>query len=125
MYNMKSVKEIYEYFKQFPNAKKQSGSLLDFLQTIPGFSTNNDSSSGLQSMNMTMGMEYLHICEKMCGDLLLIKVKPASIIKIDPHYIYVNSVNSSDPSGFIHELDYGLYDFKYRGFVYTRIFFEQ
>ena len=35
---MKTVKEIYDYFHQFPNADKKSASLIEFLETIPGFS---------------------------------------------------------------------------------------
>ena len=34
---MKTVKEIYDYFHQFPNADKKSASLMEFLETIPVF----------------------------------------------------------------------------------------
>ena len=33
---MKTVKAIYDYFHQFPNADKKSASLKEFLETIPG-----------------------------------------------------------------------------------------
>ena len=75
-------------------------------------------------MNISMGMEYLKICEKMCDDSLLLKVKKESVIKINPHYIAVDSANFSNPELFIRELEYGLYDFKYRGFSYIRNYFE-
>ena len=117
---MKTVKEIYDYFHQFPNADKKSASLMEFLETIPGFSEPDSRGNGLATMNMSMGKEYLRICEQMEDDNLLIKVKHASIIKIDPHYIAVDSVNSSNPSEFLQELNYGLYDFKYRGFSHIR-----
>ena len=120
---MKTVKEIYDYFHQFPNADKKSASLKEFLETIPGFSEPDSRGNGLATMNMSMGKEYLRICEQMEDDNLLIKVKHASIIKIDPHYIAVDSVNSSNPSEFLQELNYGLYDFKYRGFSYIRKYF--
>ena len=84
---MKAVKEIYDYFHQFPNANKKSASLMDFLETIPGFSEPDSRGNGLATMNMSMGKEYLRICEQMEDDNLLIKVKHASIIKIDPHYL--------------------------------------
>ena len=121
---MKTVKEIYDFFHHFPNADKKSASLMDFLETIPGFSEPDGRDEGMTTINISMGMEYLRICEKMCDDVLLIKVKDASVIKIDPHYIAVDSVNSSAPEELIHKLEYGLYDFKYRGFVYTRHLFE-
>lgn len=117
---MKTVKEIYDYFHQFPNADNRSASLMDFLKTIPGFLEPDSRGNGLSTMNMSMGEEYLRICEQMEEDRLLIKVKNASIIRIDPHYMAVDSVNFSNPSVFLQELDYGLYDFKYRGFAYLR-----
>ena len=40
----------------------------------------------------------------MEDDNLLIKVKEASFLKIDPQYIAVDSVNSSNPEEFIQEL---------------------
>ena len=120
---MKTVKEIYNYFHQFLNVDKKSASLMEFLETIPGFSEPDSRGNGLSTMNMSMGKEYLRICEQMEDDNLLIKVKHASIIKIDPHYIAVDSVHSSNPSEFLQELNYGLYDFKYRGFSYIRNYF--
>ncbi len=35
---MKTVKDIYDFFHQFPNKDKNSASLMEFLETIPGFS---------------------------------------------------------------------------------------
>lgn len=121
---MKTVKEIYDFFHQFLNTDKQSASLMDFMKTVPGFLEPNSSGGGTLSMNISMGMEYLKICEKMCDDSLLLKVKKESVIKIDPHYIAVDSANFSNPELFIRELEYGLYDFKYRGFSYIRNYFE-
>ena len=34
---MKTVKDIYDFFHQFPNKDKNSASLMEFLETIPGF----------------------------------------------------------------------------------------
>lgn len=121
---MKTVKDIYDFFHQFPNKGKNSASLMEFLETIPGFSEPDSRGIGMSSINMSIGKEYLKICEQMEDDNLLIKVKEASFLKIDPQYIAVDSVNSSNPEEFIQELVYGLYDFKYRGFAYTRRYFE-
>ena len=35
---MKTVKDIYDFFHQFPDKDKNSASLMEFLETIPGFS---------------------------------------------------------------------------------------
>lgn len=119
---MKTVKEIYDYFTEAMKTAKYQASLLDFLDTIPEFS--EVSEDGISTMNMTLGREYLAICEKMCNDGLLVQVKRANIIGIDPQYIAVDPVNFDTPQEFIQELEYGMYDFKYRGFVYTRETFK-
>ena len=50
----------------------------------------------------------------------LVGIKNAFVRLFDQNkYIGVHEVNSSNPNAFIHELDYGVYDFKYRGFAYT------
>ena len=121
---MKSVKDIYDYFHQFPTSEKKSASLYEFLETIPGFLQPDNRGNGMNKLDISMGMEYLRVSEKMCDDLLLIKVKDATILKIDPHYIAIDAVNSSNPEAFKKDLDYGVYDCKYRGFEYTRGVFE-
>lgn len=122
---MKTVKEIYDFFGQYPKGEKKSASLLEFLQTIPEFEVPDETQEGMSTMDMTLGMEYLNICKQMCEDFLLIEVQKPSILLLDPHYIAVNEVNSSNPEEFVRELEYGLYDFKYRGPAYTRSIFEK
>lgn len=121
---MKTVKEIYDFFQKNTGADCSASSLMDFFETVPCFKVCTKDSSGLSSMNMSLAMEYLKICEKMCDDFLLLRVKEPSVIGIDGQYIAVHSVNSSDPAVFRHEIDYGKYDFKYRGFPYTRDTFQ-
>lgn len=121
---MKTVKEIYDFFSHYPNGDKVSASLLEFLQTVPGFDVPDETREGMSKMDMSLGMEYLKICKQMCEDFLLIEVQKPSPLGIDSHYIAVNKVNSYNPEEFVRELDYGLYDFKYRGPAYTRSFFE-
>lgn len=56
---MKTVREIYDFFLQyFTNGGKQL-SLMDFMNTVPGFVEKID--DGMESMNMSMGMEYYKI----------------------------------------------------------------
>lgn len=115
---MKTVKEIYDFFSQFPNREKCSASLLEFLESLPGFWEKDGDDT--QIMNMSLGREYLNICRKMCEDVLLLEVKSPSPIGIDPHYIAVSKEYSSNPEEFVNELEYGFYDYKYRGPAYTR-----
>ena len=115
---MKTVKEIYNFFLDSMNSERHHASLMDFLKTVPEFKENQG--DGCSMMNMSLGMEYLKICEQMCNDFLLIKVKNAGAILIDAEYIAVSQTNSTNPKVFIDEIEYGKYDFKYRGFPHIR-----
>lgn len=115
---MKTVKEIYNFFLDSMNSERHRASLMDFLETVPEFKKKQD--DGCSKMNMSLGMEYLKICEQMCNDFLLIKVKNAGAILIDAEYIAVSQTNSTNPKVFIDEIEYGKYDFKYRGFPHIR-----
>lgn len=115
---MKTVKEIYDFFLQFFSNGGKHLSLMDFMNTVPGFLETKE--DGIGSMNVSLGMEYFRICEKMVDDLLLMRIKANPMMGIMTQYLAVHSANSSDPQAFNLALDYGAYDFKYRGFVYTR-----
>ena len=54
---MKTVKDIYDFFHQFPNKDKNSASLMEFLETIPGFSEPDSRGIGMSSINMSIGKE--------------------------------------------------------------------
>lgn len=118
---MKTVRDIYEFFLQFFSNGGKHLSLMDFMKTVPGFLETKD--DGIGSMNVSLGMEYYRICEKMVDDLLLMRIKDNPVMGIMTQYLAVHSANSSDPQAFFKELNYGVYDFKYRGFVYTRDYF--
>jgi hypothetical protein len=117
---MKKVREIYDFFLQGMKSGKAK-SLFDFMQTIPEFETKRGDE--MTEMNMSLAMEYSKICEQMKEDMLLIQTNRNQLICLPTEYIGVSSVNSSDPELFEKELDYGVYDFKYRGFSYVRQYF--
>lgn len=119
---MKTVKEIYDYFLEGILNGEGARSLMGFMNTIPGFHTKGQDKAG--SMNVSLGMEYYRICEKMADDLLLLKTKPNTVMPFMSEYVGVSSVNSSIPEAFDREIAYGGYDFKYRGFAYTYNFFK-
>ena len=111
-----TVKDNYNFFLQGIREGGKASSLMQLLDTVPGFHTPTD--DGMEKLNMSIGMEYYKICEKMVEDVLLIKVKSNPMLPFLNEYIGVNSTNSSKPQEFVRELDYGVYDFKYRGFTH-------
>ena len=117
---MKTVKEIHDFFMKRKDGKELS--LGDLMETIPGYVVGKDD-SGIEKCNWTMAQEYYRICEKMCDDLLLINVKPNKIACFGNHYVGVDNKSSDEPDVLEKQLEYGAFDFKYRGFVYTRDFF--
>ena len=117
------VKKIYDFFKQNGPSNNKTVSLYDFLKTIPGFITQTSGSSTM--MNMEIANHISSLCKKMTEqDMLLIRIKNNSTICLQDVYMSVNEVNFSNPTEFTRDLNYGVYDFKYQGFVYTRNWFE-
>lgn len=117
---MKTVREIHEFFMNRKDGKELS--LSDFMNTVPGFIVEKYETGG-ENCNWTMAQEYYRICEKMCDDLLLVNVQPNRTMCLGNHYIGVDNKLSDEPEAIEKLLEYGAYDFKYRGFVYTRNFF--
>ncbi len=115
------VKRLYEFFKQNPS---KHVTLLDFLNTVPGFLYKAE--SGVDMMNMGIANETSAICKKMAEDRLLIPVtvKNQSLCILDS-YISSGNLNFDDYNLLLSNLDYGTYDFKYLGFVFTRDYFER
>jgi hypothetical protein len=113
---MKTVKDIRDFFLQGIH-KGRASTLDEFLRTLPGYVT--PAQEGLETIDMSIAQSYYQICEKMVADNLLVKVESYPMMCFKNKYIGVHEVNSSNPNAFIHELDYGVYDFKYRGFAYT------
>lgn len=111
---MKTVKDIYQFFLQRAEGDKFH-SLMEFMDTISGFNIKAD--QGLNTMNITLGMEYYKICEKMADDSLMLRISQNLQMGLCNQYMSIPDVNTSDPQEFNRELDYGLYDFKYRGFT--------
>lgn len=120
---MKTVKDIYDFFLNIPS-DKESLSLGDFMETIDGY-VEEEIKDGLQKCDWTLAQEYYNICEQMCKDLLLINVRPNKMICVANNYIAISSKCANCPEEFEQDLKYGVYDFKYRGFVYTRDYFTK
>lgn len=117
---MKTVKEIHDFFMKHKGDKGIS--LGEFMDTVPGFIVEKYETGG-ENCNWTMAQEYYHICEKMCDDLLLVNVQPNRTMCLGNHYIGIDNAISDEPETIERLLEYGAYDFKYRGFVYTRNYF--
>lgn len=120
---MKRVSEIYDFFMQYLSDGGRQLTLMDFMKTVPGFIEKRDDNT--ESMNMSLGMEYFRICEKMVDDSLLMRIKQNPMMSLMTGYISIHSVNSDNPQIFNMLLDYGTYDFKYRGFTYTYNHFKE
>ena len=113
---MKTVRDIRDFFLQGMHDGKAL-SLDDFLRTLPGYVS--PAKDGLETIDMSIAQSYYQICEKMVTDNLLVKIETNPMMCFLNKYIGVHEVNSSNPDAFTHELDYDVYDFKYRGFAYT------
>lgn len=119
---MLKVKDIIDFFNT-PIDKGKANSLLALLHTIPNF-TRLNKDDGSEEISLGMITEYYHICQKMCDDLILTNVNPTEMIRAYKQYIFSLLPDVlSEQSVFRHQLEYGYYDFKYRGFVYTRDYF--
>lgn len=114
---MKTVKEIHDFFMNRKDGKELS--LDDFMETVPGYIVEQYPTVG-QSCNWSMAQEYYSICEKMCDDLLLMNVHPNRMICVDNRYVGLSNKLTDNPEEIKRDLDYGAYDYKYRGFVYVR-----
>lgn len=118
------VEQIYNFFKQNIELEKKV-TLYDFLKTIPGFEIQTPGSSSMVSMNMDIANNISSLCKKMASqDMLLIPIKTNPTIFLSDEYLSIGEVNCTDPIEFIRDLNYGTYDFKYQGFVYTRSWFK-
>ena len=119
---MLKVKDIIDFFNT-PIEDGIAKSLFDLLHTIPEFSRRNEE-NGREELDISMITEYHHICQKMCDDLFLTNVNPTELISAYKKYIYSLPADIfSNPDSLRNQLEYGYYDFKYRGQVYTRDYF--
>ncbi len=117
---MKTIKDIRDFFLQGIHDGRALP-LDELLRTIPGYVS--PAQNGLETIDMSIAQAYYQICEKMVADNLLVKVESNPMMCFQNKYIGVHEVNSSNPDVFTRDIDYGAYDFKYRGFVYTRDYF--
>ena len=118
---MKTVKDIHKFFlRRKPDGKEFS--LDDFMKTVDGYIVERYEGGG-ENCNWSLAQEYYNICTKMCNDLLLINTQSNNIICIANEYIGIDNGIADNPQAIARDMDYGTYDFKYRGFVYTRDYF--
>jgi serine protease Do len=116
------VKSIYDFF--FSNITRDiKRTLSDFLNTIPEYRIKGD--DGIDIIDMVVANNISSICKQMANDMLLIPLKPYSSFCLYDIYSSVPESNFVDYPAFLMDLEYGAYDFKYQGFVYTRNWFER
>lgn len=116
------VKSIYDFF--FSNITRDiKRTLSDFLNTIPEYRIKGD--DGIDIIDMVVANNISSICKQMANDMLLIPLKPYSSFCLYDIYSSVPESNFGDYPAFLMDLEYGAYDFKYQGFVYTRNWFER
>lgn len=116
------VKRIYEFFHDNPKLEKHK-TLSDFMDTIPGFTI--EGADGLDRIDMNLANHVSAICKQMANDMLLIPINVNSSFCLPDVYFSIGESNIGDYETFLQELEYGSYDFKYQGFVYTRNWFEK
>ena len=112
---MVTIKSIYYYFRKKMDEGKASSPILEFLETVPGFYGTNG--RGNETMDVSLAMSVVRICDKMVADVLLMESKTNVMLPWLNEYICVHEVNSTNPQQFLQDLDYGTYDFKYYGFT--------
>lgn len=118
---MVTVKDIFYHFRKKQGEGIFTSPILEFLETVPGFKWKDE--NGTETMNMSLAMQVIRICDRMSEDMLLIKTKTNPFPVLN-EYFCVHEVNTSDPESFLRELDYGTYDFKYQGLSYVYEFFK-
>jgi serine protease Do len=116
------VQKIYKFFYDNPSLEKHK-TLSDFLDTLPGFRIEED--NGISRIDMNLANYVSSICKQMANDMLLIPVKTNPTFCLPHVYYPIGESNIGDYAAFLEELEYGSYDFKYQGFVYTRNWFEK
>lgn len=120
---MKTVKEIYDFFQQSVDSASKNLSLL--VSSDPDFMIKDDDGNVIDA-DMILAATYYKICEKMVDDILMIRLPNTnSITYLQNVYVSLNSSNFQHTAKLKTELEYGTYDFKYKGFYYTRDWFLQ
>lgn len=118
------VKQIYDFFMQNPKSGGKNVTLYDFLITLPDFERKE--AGGLGMMDMGIANKISSLCKKMASqDMLLMSLKTSSMICLYDEYMSFRKPNIRNYDEFLQDLNYGVYDFKYQGFVYTRNWFER
>ena len=114
---MKTVKEIYDFFQQ--GLDLASKDLSQLVSSDPDFLVKNESGKVVDA-NMTLAASYFKVCEKMVDDLLMVRIpNNKNLVYLQNVYVSANDADPEKVAALKKELEYGSYDYKYRGFVYT------
>ena len=116
------VKRIYDFFQDNVTLTPHR-TLSDFLNTVPEYRIKSE--DGIDRVSIVVANYISSICKQMANDKLLIPLKPYSSFCLYDIYSSVPESNFGDYPAFLMDLEYGAYDFKYQGFVYTRNWFER
>ena len=116
------VKRIYDFFQDNVTLTPHR-TLSDFLNTVPEYRIKSE--DGIDMVSMVVANYISSICKQMANDMLLIPLKPYNAFCLYDTYSSVPESNFGDYTSFLMGLEYGAYDFKYQGFVYTRNWFER
>lgn len=106
------VSRIYEFFK------KQDKSLDDFLKTLPNYISHTDDGK-FEKFDYSLALNISQLCKYLKKEGLLMQVKSNPSICICDKYISVGDVNFLDSYGLLSDVQYGAFDFKFNGFVFT------
>ena len=111
------VKRIYDFFQDNVTLTPHR-TLSDFLKTVPEYRIKSE--DGIDMVSMVVANYISSICKQMANDMLLIPLKSYNVFCLYDTYSSDQESNFGDYYSFLLDLEYGAYDFKYQGFVYTR-----
>lgn len=113
------IRDIYYFFLENLSRDKKDWLVLDkYLERIPGYSSIGE--DGIEKFSPGIASWIDNLCQKMVDETLLININRIPNAPFNNIYLSIHKVNALNPDEFIHEIDYGAYDFKHQGFPFTR-----
>lgn len=115
---MKTVKDIYDFFQQGIDSARKD--LSQLVSSDPDFMIKNTDGKVIDA-NMSLASEYYKVCERMVNDTLMMRLPSIDhLLYLQNIYVSLHNSSPKHTDKLRTELEYGSYDYKYRGFVYTR-----